>query len=222
MAIKCGNCHKSHDTVQEVAQCHGEVQGAAVVLATEKQVSYLRVLVGERYEADANPLPHPEKLSKADASAMIEQLLKQPRLAKTASRSNGWKDDTVIKGTVPKDGTYTVQMTAGHRTFRIRKPHPQADWKAVEYLFGADNESSFTKMGRVVESGVAVWGKYDTNTELITALKFLLNLDDAQLKAAGYEYALASGNCYRCGRKLTVPASIHAGMGPICAGKEEM
>jgi hypothetical protein len=30
---------------------------------------------------------------------------------------------------------------------------------------------------------------------------------------------MESGNCYVCSRKLTVPASICAGIGPICAEK---
>ena len=38
-------------------------------------------------------------------------------------------------------------------------------------------------------------------------------------KGAGEAYALESANCFRCGRKLTVPVSIHRGLGPECASK---
>lgn len=37
--------------------------------------------------------------------------------------------------------------------------------------------------------------------------------------AAGLAYAMKENCCYRCGRDLTVPASIHKGMGPECARK---
>lgn len=38
-------------------------------------------------------------------------------------------------------------------------------------------------------------------------------------KQAQMAFALKEGKCARCGRQLTVPASLHAGMGPECAGK---
>ncbi|MDE1971441.1 MAG: hypothetical protein KGI50_07750, partial [Patescibacteria group bacterium] len=42
-------------------------------------------------------------------------------------------------------------------------------------------------------------------------------LDDPQ--GTGLAYALKETKCCRCGRDLTVPASIHAGLGPGCARK---
>ena len=38
-------------------------------------------------------------------------------------------------------------------------------------------------------------------------------------QAAGLAFALREGACYRCGRTLTVPASVHRGLGPECARK---
>lgn len=216
MAIKCGNCHKSHDTIQQVQQCH-EVEKPAA-RATDKQVAFL-ISLKERKQFPDLP-ENLQAISKGDASQLIDKLMKLPDVPK--ANGNGWTVDFVLRGNVPQDGTYTVVLSTGHRTLRIRKPHPQADWKCVEYMFGPDNEGDFKKIGKVVDGGVALWKQYDTDAAVTNALKFLLDMDNEELKAAGYKYALESGNCYRCGRKLTVPASIHAGMGPVCAGKEAM
>lgn len=37
---------------------------------------------------------------------------------------------------------------------------------------------------------------------------------------AGLAYAMQESRCFRCGKELTVPASIHNGMGPECARKD--
>lgn len=39
------------------------------------------------------------------------------------------------------------------------------------------------------------------------------------MSGTGKEYAMKSGRCWRCNRKLTVPSSIESGIGPECASK---
>lgn len=39
----------------------------------------------------------------------------------------------------------------------------------------------------------------------------------AEPRAAQLAYAMKEGRCARCGKELTVPASIHNGLGPECA-----
>lgn len=50
----------------------------------------------------------------------------------------------------------------------------------------------------------------------VRALGALLSGD---FKKYGMAYALESNHCYRCGKLLTVPASINAGLGPDCASR---
>ena len=96
----------------------------------------------------------------------------------------------------------------------------------VGYLRGADNSKDYTGFAFAIPDGdggyrFAVWSKIDANKlkDQIWSAQYLLKLNREGLLNARYEYALRSGNCSRCGRKLTVPASIHRGMGPECASK---
>jgi hypothetical protein len=80
----------------------------------------------------------------------------------------------------------------------------------VEYLSGADNESDYTRFGHVRDNRVSVWKRFKDNEAL-----------NADLKAfwADPSAALPSVQCYRCHRDLTVPTSVHNGLGPECAKK---
>jgi hypothetical protein len=130
-----------------------------------------------------------------------------------------------LEASAPRVGTFTVVMGTERRTIRIKK-----HWDAAEaskgtlvasYLSGQDNESSYTGFAFVTPRGKAiVWKKYRNgggSALIISALSFLLQSGDYE--GAGLAYALESGNCYRCGRTLTVPASINRGLGPECAKK---
>lgn len=119
---------------------------------------------------------------------------------------------TVVEG----DGSYT--------TLRIQPHWDETEAgkgvKVASYLSGADNESSYTRFGFVDPNGqVRVWGKHRSSEAIkhkAEALKVILGQKSA-LMAAGEAYALESGKCFRCNRKLTVPSSISAGLGPDCA-----
>ena len=47
------------------------------------------------------------------------------------------------------------------------------------------------------------------------------SVDEARAEFLNYAeaYAIGSGKCACCGRTLTVPASVHRGLGPDCAKK---
>lgn len=217
--MKCGNCGGDHPTIAAVRECH-EVTKPEKVYATDKQRSYLNSLLDDRMPINDIDV---ENLSKQEASVWIDKLLKMPRV----SQHRAWelrRQEATVKGTVPKHGTYTVvygtlKDGTQHRTLRIKKIHPQSDRVVVEYLYGPQNTSDFRRFADVVEGGIYVHNGFKQDSDLVDALQFLLNADNETLKAAGYKYALDSGNCAMCGRKLTVPASIHAGIGPVCASK---
>lgn len=122
----------------------------------------------------------------------------------------------------PREGTYTVVMGGTHRTFKVRRQPEDRDFMPgrllVSYLSGADNEGDYTRFAHIADGRLRVWKRFASDSLLARMAEVLLNPEAA--KAAGLAYAMESGNCYVCGRKLTVPASICAGIGPVCSGRE--
>jgi hypothetical protein len=88
--------------------------------------------------------------------------------------------------------------------------------QVISYLSGSNNDSDYTRFAHFLENGtVVVWKKHQATESLREALKVLI----ASPQAAALAYAEESGCCARCGRTLTVPASLHAGYGPDCITK---
>lgn len=145
-------------------------------------------------------------------------------------------DDRPVKAEQPAtvtpvihDGTYTVVLNeqGEYRTLKIVKADPEQVSKyklpqgaqIASFLSGADNESNYTGFAFVKGPDAAVWARFKADSTLVKALKALLTADKEARIDMGHAYALESGRCWRCGRKLTVPASINRGLGPICADK---
>lgn len=117
-----------------------------------------------------------------------------------------------------RDGTYTVVFnnTENYRTLRIKTSKRKQGFRIVSYLYGCDNTNDFKGFASPVGNELRFWKSFnaspDTETNLIEAWKVVIN--DPQ--KAGEAYAMRSGNCYNCNRKLTVPTSLHRGLGPDC------
>lgn len=129
--------------------------------------------------------------------------------------------EAVVEGKDVPLGTYTVEFKGGsHVTLRVKKhweeDKAKAGEKVVQYLSGQDNESSYTGFAFLRNGRLQVWRKFEGKLERQREAWLVVAGDPA---AAGEAYALHSNNCFRCGRKLTVPASIHRGLGPECASK---
>jgi hypothetical protein len=127
------------------------------------------------------------------------------------------------------DGRYTVIHQDGTwHTYRIkpvedgRYENLPAGTRIVLYMNGPDNENSYTGMAWLNANGtLRIWSRFmndPQNSLLVQGLRFLVSSDTEGRVEAGYQYALKSSRCCKCGRTLTVPASIHRGMGPVCAG----
>lgn len=133
-----------------------------------------------------------------------------------------------LKAAAPRIGTFTVVMGAERRTLRIKK-HWQAEEAAKGtlvgyFLSGSDNESDYTGFCFISPRGkITLWNRFKNagvgsgNATIVAAITFLTQQGDYE--GAGLAYAMESGNCYRCNRLLTVPASINRGLGPECAKK---
>lgn len=117
------------------------------------------------------------------------------------------------------DGRYTVSFGDGsYKTLRVQTQGLDADFMAgrtlLAYLSGASNDSDYTRFAHVTDDGsVVVWKKHRDNETLREAVKVLIGSP----QAAALAYAEQSGCCARCGRTLTVPASLNMGYGPECA-----
>lgn len=113
--------------------------------------------------------------------------------------------------TVP-NGHYRIN----NRTFRLRDDFrdDKPVGGQVAYFLGEGNE--WVGFAFVSGQEQRIWKKFKGLTYLWAGLRDLLGGDWRQM---GEDYAVASGKCFRCGRDLKVPASIHRGLGPDCAGK---
>lgn len=120
----------------------------------------------------------------------------------------------VINGKPLFDGIYTLETLTGHRTFRLRTQASDDDFmpgvQIIQYLSGQDNTHDYTSFGHVKGGHLYVWKRHQANEVLVADAKvFIARPDQAEPAVA----------CFRCRRTLTVPASVHNGMGPECAGK---
>ncbi len=180
----------------------------------------IRVMLTERFEA-AEATRRFEymnwtTMSRPQFDAVLNFLKATPRLAKAEVATAV----AVASVQVPdlKDGIYTIVFPdESYRTLRIRTQDAKANFKPgaqiVSMLTGSDNGSDYTSVGHLASHGVKIWTKHRGNTVLAEAVKVLAG----DPKAAQQAYALQSGRCACCNRRLTVPASLNAGLGPECA-----
>jgi hypothetical protein len=122
------------------------------------------------------------------------------------------------------EGRYTIEWPDGdYRTIKVQMPNPLRDFAPdkiiLSYLNGPDNTSNYKGFAFIGDDGeLHVWKSFAADSKLVEAARILMQ---DPLKA-GEAWALKSGQCFRCGLDLTVPASLHRGLGPICwekAGK---
>lgn len=119
------------------------------------------------------------------------------------------------------NGWITVEnpRSGGHRTFQIKTVTNEDSGlrgkRIVSLLTGPNRESfeDWTGFGFATKDGVKVWGRFKGGAHEKMA-RILENVE------AGLEFGLKyhfTGRCRVCNRQLTNPASIRAGIGPICA-----
>ncbi len=117
------------------------------------------------------------------------------------------------------NGTYTVTDGKEYTTIRVKDcgfgDLPEGT-QVLEYLYGPNNEADFVGFAFLQGKVVKIWTKFKGSQKLKKAVDILL--DPGVYKIAGERYSMQSKRCWRCGRKLTVPVSLHRGLGPECAG----
>lgn len=166
------------------------------------------------FEFLVNMKPYANSLSKAQARGILNCMLAEQKRAAT-SAENIKPIDKVIP-----DGTYTIDFKDDHVTIKLKGGGDKFNHAQIaSFLYGPNNDMDYIGFAFVKGSNFNIWKKFQGTSYVrqATALVVLLHHDDPSVY--GLAYALQSGNCYRCGRTLTVPASLYRGMGPICAGK---
>lgn len=209
------------------------------VKSTQKQQDFIVKLYDERkHIADNSIVKIVRGLIEMDvlalqdrkaASYTIDELLK----IAIAHKPRQVEATPVDAVSIP-NGTYTVVRNADENDYVTLRVSPASFIKddaktMVSYLAGSDNEKSYRAFAFVNANGIAVWSRFKEDTRIVEAAKILWAIaqTEAGLGEAHEEflknaeaYALASGCCARCGRTLTVPASLHRGLGPECAKNE--
>jgi hypothetical protein len=116
-----------------------------------------------------------------------------------------------------------------HYTFKVAHKAATAEWPEsyfVSLLTGPDNWANYTYAGKLDPATGEVKATKKSCLQqdslplrlLNRALGLVWGGDTTPLTDAGFGLHHA-GKCARCGRKLTVPASILTGFGPECAGR---
>ncbi len=189
---------------------------SAVVYASEKQAAFIIKLWGERYpessdEAlqaikDAAP-----KLTKAEASKQISELLAIPKPVKAAAPETyiepGVEYDPYLavakKGDVHVlDGDYIrIHVRQGSK-----KPYA-AKAKVIKHALWGHNDDGTPKL---IKAGEVKW---------VTAYKLIYELSEATLatKEEAHAFGKMLGRCCFCSLRIDTPESVTAGFGPICA-----
>jgi len=130
-------------------------------------------------------------------------------------------------------GTITVcsKKTGQRFTFKCGMPKEKTTFSPifVKVLTGTDNESDYSFLGTLFpetptypESTFRLSPKSriskDSPSAVAAVWFFTAVAKDKDILESATVYH--SGQCGRCGRKLTVPESIESGIGPECAKKQ--
>ena len=132
---------------------------------------------------------------------------------------------------------FTVEVPEAHRpqgakphyTFKVTSKDDRilADEKIrfLSLLTGPDNTSDYAYIGILKSDGnVKLTGASRMTAESYPVklasrvISRIISGDVGPILDAGFDVH-HEGRCCRCGRKLTTPESIKAGIGPECAGK---
>lgn len=122
---------------------------------------------------------------------------------------------------------FTVETPESHYTFKVTKKEATEQYSEaffVQMLTGPENTSDYTYIGMLnPNSGEVRLTKKSKMTKETFAFRLLNRMlnrvwQDAHEDYQKHGYDIRhSGKCGKCGRTLTVPASLDSGIGPECA-----
>ncbi len=118
--------------------------------------------------------------------------------------------------------TLVSKETGKRLTFWVRKPSRFTEQQPyfVKIMYGPDNEKSYAFLGLIFNRATYRLGRKSAFAWESPAQKafawFWVQLKLGRLSDKMEFWH--EGRCGRCGRTLTVPSSVEAGIGPECAG----
>jgi len=173
--------------------------------ATDKQIKFIRSLLDERAIPEREERENRERLetgmTKADASALISQLLEQPKARSTRRAPVEFRDD------VPA-GRYAITGDDGSTVFyKVDRP-TEGDWAGYVFvrMLVAQGGHGLAALGQV-KLGVP------------QQRSVLDRIAEAGVAESSARFGHDLGHCGVCGRELTKDESIARGIGPVCAEK---
>lgn len=118
------------------------------------------------------------------------------------------------------DATFTVLNTRsqGRYTFKVSKSEDGKVW-FVGVLTGPDNYSDYAYMGIVKDGAFFGTRKSRVSKDAPSYKAFAWLWGRLETGLPEFVEIWHEGSCCRCGRKLTTPESVKAGIGPVCADK---
>lgn len=219
--IRCGNCKGTHSSVQEVRDCYGnqfvsnnpeqfgrdDVRSARTpspqrtsgVVATEKQVAFLRSLILDRpMWADVENMREGmlESLTKAEASHWIKRALEVPKETNAKAQAAPAKD---AFEDVPA-GYYAVTSLSGANDLDFYSVDRPTEGRWAGYVFVKQ----------------VIGGKPEFPVKGAKWAKVLKAIQDAGWQEAARLYGQEIGRCGKCNRTLTDETSRQLGIGPVC------
>jgi hypothetical protein len=126
--------------------------------------------------------------------------------------------------------TLESEKTGKRFTFRVSHPLDKATNKPdrsiafVSVLTGPDNNHSYSYFGNIKGAGRYEYGrkaKIARDAMSVMVFEWFYREVVTQQKLPSKLKVYHEGKCGRCGRRLTVPASIRSGIGPECATKTD-
>lgn len=230
-SIKCGNCQKLHESVQDVRACYaGEnVDALTEPKATDKQVRFIEKLQAERGLPLIDDKNRP---TKNQASALITELLAMPKPkivpqtklsstglpasesepqpfspSATPSKSEDWRQAAI------PTGYYATPSLTGNQDYDFWKVDSPTEGKWAGYTFvkrvigGHDDQDIPRDSKKKVSSERVIKA---TQREAIAAI-MLMGVEES-----GVLFSTELKYCRRCGIHLTDETSRAIGMGPTC------
>ena len=123
-------------------------------------------------------------------------------------------------------------IKAGNATFTFANPKNERYTYKVKYskkinqhfvylLTGANNETDYTYMGMFAFDRVQMTrkSKYKADSIPVKVFNYAMTVISGYNELLNGYFLEHDGHCGRCGRKLTTPESIKAGLGPVCIAK---
>jgi hypothetical protein len=124
------------------------------------------------------------------------------------------------------NATFTLvsRETGARYTYKLTNKKSEPDVFFAKVLSGPDNTSDYRYMGAVHRTALELIhttrSQVSDMAKSFQALDWFFRMWRVKSPVLGEKLEVwHEGRCGRCGRKLTVPESLAAGLGPECAGR---